>query len=125
MKDYAAIWKILRPVKNQKDYEAALGFIEEHFHAPKGSAEGNMVDVLSLLVEQYEEKRFPIDHPDPIEAIRFRMEQLGWTNRDLVSLLGSKSRASEVLGRKRRLSLTMIRKLHRNMRIPAEVLIQA
>ena len=125
MKNLVWLWRFLRPIKNSKDYESALTFIEEHFHAKKGTPEANLVQVLSVLVEKYEEQEFPIGPPDPIEAIKFRMEQLGWTNRELIIVFGSKSRVSEVLGGKRRLSLSMIRKLHKDMHIPADVLIQA
>lgn len=114
----------LKLIKTEKDYNQALDRLEEIFDAKKGSKEGDELEVLGILIEKYEDEHFPIDLPDPIEAIKFRMEQLGYTQNDLAELIGQKSRASEILNKKRKLSLDMIRKLSSKMKIPTEVLIQ-
>ncbi|MCK5573358.1 MAG: helix-turn-helix domain-containing protein [Bacteroidetes bacterium] len=121
----AQLKKLMKPIRTRKDYRAALSALEHHFDAKPGTSEGNLVEILAILIEKYEEEKFPIDTPTPIEAIRFRMEQMGWTNRDLALVLGSRSRASEVLNEKRSLSLPMIRSVHRRMGVPAESLIGA
>ena len=90
-----------------------------------GSAEADEMDVLALLIEHYENRQFPMDSPDPIEAIRFRMDQLGLKKKDLISYMGSAPKVTEVLNGTRRLSITMIRKLHTGLGIPAEVLIRS
>ena len=97
---------------------------DEIFDAQKGSKKGDELEILSILVDQYEKENFPIDLPDPIEAIKFRMEQMDLRNKDLAEVVGNKSRVSEVLNRKRKLSLDMIRKLNTYLRIPTEVLVQ-
>ena len=112
-------------IKTKKDYEQAMLRLEDLFDAKKGTPKGDELEVLSMLIEKYEDAHFPIDLPDPIEAIKFRMEQSGLTQTDLANLVGQKSRASEILNRKRKLSLDMIRQLHKNWNIPTEVLIQA
>ncbi|MBY0280287.1 helix-turn-helix domain-containing protein [Candidatus Binatia bacterium] len=116
--------KTVRPIRNETDYDAALGRIERLMDAAPGSAEGDLLDVLVTLVEAYEEKRWRIEPPDPIDAIKMRLEQRGLTRKHLEKLLGSRGRVSEILGRKRALSLEMIRRLHRDLGIPAESLIQ-
>lgn len=115
----------IRPIKTEKDYNRALERLEEIFDAKIGSPEGDELEVLGILVDQYENEHFPIDLPDPIEAIKFRMEQLGYNQNDLADIVGLKSRASEILSRKRKLSLEMIRQLHERLHIPTDVLIQA
>lgn len=115
----------LKPIKTKKDYEQAMIRLENLFDAKKGTPKGDELEILSLLVEKYEDDKFPIDLPDPIEAIKFRMEQSGLTQTDLANIVGQKSRASEILNRKRKLSLDMIRQLHTKWRIPTEVLVQA
>ncbi len=115
----------IKPIKTEKDYKQALDRLEIIFDAKKNSVEGDELEILSLLIDKYENENFPIDYPDPIEAIKFRMEQLGYTQADLAKVVGLKSRASEILNRKRKLSLEMIRKLHENLKIPTDVLIQA
>jgi len=115
----------MKPIKNTKDYKLALARLEEIFEAKPGTAEGDELEVLGILVFNYEEKHFPIGFPDPIEAVKFRMEQLGYTQNDLAEVLGLKSRASEILNRKRKLNLEMIRKLHEALGIPTDVLIQS
>lgn len=115
----------LKLLKTKKDYEQALERLEVIFDAKKGSKDGDELEVLGMLIEQYENEHFPIDLPDPIEAIKFRMEQLGYTQTDLAKVVGLKSRASEILSRRRKLSLKMIRQLHEKLNIPTDVLIQA
>jgi len=115
----------IKPIKTKKDYEQAMIRLENLFDAKKGTQKGDELEILSLLIEKYEDDKFPIDLPDPIEAIKFRMEQSGLTQTDLANIVGQKSRASEILNRKRKLSLEMIRQLHIKWRIPTEVLVQA
>jgi HTH-type transcriptional regulator/antitoxin HigA len=114
----------LKPIKTKKDYQQALDRLELIFDAKKGTEEGDELEILGILIDQYENEHFPIDLPDPIEAIKFRMEQLGYTQTDLAKVVGLKSRASEILSRKRKLSLDMIRQLHDKLNIPTDVLIQ-
>lgn len=116
--------RFLRPIRTRKDYENTLAMVEKYFFSKKGTPEANIVEILSVLIEKYEEEHFPIVQPDPIEAIRFRMEQVGMTRQQLVAIVGSKSRVSEIFSKKRDLSLTTIRKLHTKLKIPAETLIQ-
>ena len=115
----------LKPIKTKKDYQQALDRLELIFDAKKGTEEGDELEILGILINQYENEHFPIDLPDPIEAIKFRMEQLGYTQTDLAKVVGLKSRASEILSGKRKLSLDMIRQLHDKLNIPTDVLIQA
>ena len=115
----------LKPIRTRKDYQQALDRLEVIFDAKKGTKEGDELEILGILIEQYENEHFPIDLPDPIEAIKFRMEQMGYTQTDLARVVGLKSRASEILNRKRKLSLDMIRQLHEKLNIPTDVLIQA
>jgi len=115
----------LKPIRTEIDYNQALERLEVIFNAEPGTLAGDELEILGLLIEQYENEHFPIDLPDPIEAVKFRMEQLNYTQNDLASIIGLKSRASEILNKKRKLSLEMIRKLTEKMHIPAEVLIQA
>lgn len=114
----------IKPIKTKKDYQSALERLEKIFDAKKGSTEGDELEVLSILIEKYEDEHFPIGFPDPIEAIKFRMEQLGYNQTDLAKVVGLKSRASEILSKKRKLTLDMIRLIHDNLKIPTEVLIQ-
>ncbi len=114
----------IKPVRTKKHYEAALSRIEKLMDAKAGSAAGDELDVLVTLVEAYEARHHPIENPDPIEAIRHRMEALGMDRKDLEPILGSRSRVSEILNRKRKLSIDMIRNLHAQMGIPASALIQ-
>ena len=116
--------KDIKPIRNEADYEATLAEIEQLMTAKSGTRAGDRLDVLVTLVEAYEDKHWSIDPPDPIDAIKFRMEQRGLTRRDLASVLGSKSRVSEVLGRKRPLTLAMIQRLHKEWGISAESLIR-
>ena len=113
----------IRPIRNSSDHESALKRIEALMSAQKDTAEGDELEVLVTLVDAYESKHFPIDAPDPIEAIKFRMEQLGLDRKDLEPYLGSRARVSEILNKRRGLSLAMIRALHENLDIPLEALI--
>jgi HTH-type transcriptional regulator/antitoxin HigA len=108
----------------EKDYNQALERLEIIFDAKKGNEEGDELELLGMLIDQYENEHFPIDLPDPIEAIKFRMEQMGYIQNDLAKIIGFKSRASEILNRKRKLPLEMIKQLHISLNIPTEVLIQ-
>jgi HTH-type transcriptional regulator/antitoxin HigA len=111
-------------IKTTAEHERALARIEELFTAKPGTPKGDELELLILLVETYEAKEFPIDLPDPIEAIRFRMQQANLKQKDLIPIFGSKSKVSEVLNGKRELSLSMIRKLASELGIPTEVLLQ-
>jgi HTH-type transcriptional regulator/antitoxin HigA len=114
----------IRPIRTQTDYQKALREIELLFDASENTPECDQLDILSTLVEAYEKKHFPIELPDPIEAIQYYMDTRGWSRRDLEPCLGSRARVSEVLSRKRALTLEMIRKLNQELGIPAEILIQ-
>ena len=109
-------------LKTEEDYEKALLRVDKIFDAPKDSREGDEAELLVLLIENYEKEHHPIDPPDPIEAIKFRMEQMEIKQKDLSKILGYKSRTSEILNRKRKLTLSMIRKLHEELNIPYEAL---
>lgn len=113
----------IAPIKTNRDYERTLQRIEQLINAKPGTKAGDELDVLTTLVEAYEAKHHTIYPPDPIEAIKFRMDQLGMTRKDLETLLGGRGRVSEVLAKKRGLSLQMIRRLHRELRIPLESLV--
>ncbi len=113
----------IRPIKTEQDYNYAICRIEKLWGAKKDSPEGDELDLLVTLVESYELKHFPIAPPDPIDAIKFRMEQLGMTRADMVKYLGSQSRVSEILNRKRSLTLGMIKSLYKGLKIPAEILL--
>lgn len=111
-------------IKNEKEYQKALNRLEKIFDAKKGSKEGDELELLSLLIDKYEQEKYPIDLPDPIDAIKFRMEQLGYKQKDLALAIGLKSRVSEILNRKRKLTLDMIRKLSEVLSIPTDVLVK-
>jgi HTH-type transcriptional regulator/antitoxin HigA len=111
-------------IKSEEQYRAYLDRMNEIFHAEESSPEGEELDLLALVLEKYEEEHYPIDAPDPIEAIRFMMEQMGLDDNDLGKILSSRSRASEILNRKRKLSISHIRKLSEHLKIPAHVLIK-
>lgn len=113
----------VNPIKNELDHARALAELERLWNAKPGSPDHDRLDVLATLVNAYEEEHHPILPPDPVEAIRFRMEQLGLDRKALEKSIGSRSRVSEVLARRRDLSLAMIRRLHRDLGIPAEILI--
>ncbi len=111
-------------IKTEKEYQKALERLNIIFDAPKNSRNGDELELLSLLIDNYESENTAIEFPDPIEAIKFRMEQLGYKQKDLAEILGLKSRVSEILNRKRKLTLDMIRKLNEGLGIPTEVLIR-
>ncbi len=111
-------------LKTDKEYKKALKRFEEIFDAKEGTSIGDEAEILSILIEKYEDKHFPIDSPDPIEAIKFRMEQMGLSQKDLSEVIGYKSRVSEILKKKRKLTLDMIRKLSHYLHIPTDVLVQ-
>ncbi len=114
----------IQPIKTELDYEKALKRLEVIFDAKKETKEGDELEILSILIEKFEKEKYPIEMPDPIEAIKFRMEQLGMKQKDLAEVVGFKSRVSEILNRKRKLTLEMIRNLSQKLNIPTEVLIQ-
>ena len=114
----------IKPIKTEADYHAALKEIERLFDAAPDTPEGDRLEVLTTLVEAFEEKHFPIPLPDPIEAILYYIESRGLTHRDLERYIGSRARLSEVLNRKRPLTMEMIRNLHKELGISAEVLIK-
>jgi HTH-type transcriptional regulator/antitoxin HigA len=118
--------KLIRPLRNEADYEAALDEIERYFdnEPRKGTVEADRFDLLALVIEDYERRHWPVDPPDPVEAIRFGMEAGGRTQADLGRLLGSRQRASDILGHKRPLTMTMAWRLHREWGIPAEALLR-
>ncbi len=114
----------LKPIRTDVEHEAALAEVERLWGAVSGTPDGDRLDVLATLIDAYEARRHPIDPPDPIEAIRFRMEQQGITRKDLEAIIGTRARVAEVLNRKRNLSIDMIRKLHERLGISADVLIR-
>jgi len=114
----------IKPIKTEREYEQAMRRLDEIFDAKKGTPEGDELEVLGMFIEKYENEQFPIGFPDPVEAIKFRMEQLGYNQADLAKVIGLKSRASEILNKKRKLTLAVIRKLHDKLNIPTEVLIR-
>ena len=112
------------PIKTQRDYRTALKHIEGLMRAKRGTPEGDRLDVLVTLVEAWERQHYPFDFPDPIEAIKYHMDQNGLQPRDLIPFIGSRNRVYEVLNRRRSLTLNMIRRLHEGLGIPAESLIK-
>ena len=113
----------IKPIKTKKDYEKALKRIDSLFNAKPNTPDGDLLDVLVTLVEAYEQKHFAIAPPDPIEAIKFRMDQLGMKQSDIAKVIGGKNRASEILNKKRELTAKMMRDLHKKLNIPAESLL--
>ena len=114
----------LKPIRTKADYEAALAEVERLWGAKRGTPKGDRLDVLDTLIDVYETKHYPMDPPDPVEAIRFRMEQQGLTRKDLEPMIEPRNRVADVLNRKRSLSIEMIRQLHDRLGISAEVLIR-
>lgn len=114
----------IKPIRTESDYHRAMSRLDDIFDAQPGTQAGDELELLSILIEKYEDLHDPIDLPDPIEAIKFRMAQLGMNQKDLSEVIGYKSRVSEILNRKRKLSLGMIRKLSDKLAIPSNVLIQ-
>lgn len=115
----------VKPIRNAADHRIAMAEVKRLWGSKSGTPEGDRLDVLATLIDVYEAQQEPIERPDPIEAIRFRMEQQGLTRKDLEPLIGTRTRVSEVLNRKRTLSIGMIRRLHAELGIAAEVLIRA
>jgi HTH-type transcriptional regulator/antitoxin HigA len=112
-----------KPIKFENDYRNALQRLKIIFDAPVDSIEGDEAEILSLLIENYENEHYPIEAPDPIEAIKIRMEELNMGQQDLVGILGGKSRVSEILDKKKRLTVDMIRELEKTLQISASVLV--
>jgi len=114
----------LKPIRTKADYKAALAEVERLWGAKSGTPKGDRLDVLATLIDAYETQHYPMDPPDPIDAIQFRMEQQGLTRKDLEPLIGTRARVAEIMTRKRNLSIDMIRRLHEQLGISAEVLIR-
>ncbi len=114
----------LKPIRTAEDYNRALARLDKIFDSEPGTKDGDELEILALLIEDYEDKHYPIGPPDPIEAIKFRMGQMGLRQKDLGKILGHKSRASEILNRKRKLTLSMIRTLNEKLNISTKVLVQ-
>ena len=114
----------LKPIKSEKDYRKGLERLEVIFDAPINTKEGDEAEILSMLIENYENEHYQIEAPDPIEAIKIRMEELNMRPKDLVGIIGGKSRVSEILNRKKRLTVDMIRELEQTFQISASVLIR-
>jgi HTH-type transcriptional regulator / antitoxin HigA len=114
----------IKPIKTEQDYQDAIKRLEDIFDATPNTTEGDELEVLGVLIDNFEKMHFPIGSTDPIEAIKFRMEQLDYINQDLAKIIGLKSRVSEILNKKRKLSINMIRKLHDALQIPTDVLVQ-
>jgi len=115
----------VKPIRSDADYEVALTEVERLWGAKSGTPRGDRLDVLATLIDAWEGEHHPMDPPDPIEAIKFRMEQQNLTRKDLEGILGTRTRVAEVLNRRRGLSINMIRRLHKELGIPAEVLIRS
>jgi HTH-type transcriptional regulator/antitoxin HigA len=113
----------IKPIKTERDYNESIKRIEKLWGAKNDTLEGYELDLLCTLVESYEMTHYPIAPPDPIDAIKFRMEQMGMTKTDMAKYLGSPSRVSEVLSRKRQLTLKMVKSLYKGLKIPAEILL--
>lgn len=113
----------IKPIKSEEDYQKALRRLEKIFDAPVESKEGDEAEILSLLIENYENQYYPIDAPDPIEAIKIRMEEMNIKQKDLVGIIGGKSRVSEVLNKKKRLTVDMIRELEKKLHLSASILV--
>ncbi|MBL1212410.1 MAG: transcriptional regulator [Ignavibacteriae bacterium] len=114
----------IKPIKNEKDYEAALRRLEKIFDAKPNTKDGDEADILSLLIENYENQKYEIETPDPIEAIKIRMEEMNLKQKDLIGVIGGKSRVSDVLNKKRKLNVDMIRNLANKLNLSASLLIK-
>jgi HTH-type transcriptional regulator/antitoxin HigA len=114
----------LRPIRTTADHQAALAEVERLWGSAVGTPDGDRLDILATLVDAYEAEHVPMDPPDPVEAIKFRMEQQGLTRKDLESMIGTRTRVAEILNRRRGLSIGMIRRLHDRLGIAADVLIR-
>ena len=114
---------IIKPIKSEQDYEKALERLEVIFDSAENTKEGDEADILSMLIDNYENQHYPIEAPDPIEAIKIRMEEMNLKQKDLVGIIGGKSRVSEILNKKKRLTVDMIRELEKILHISASVLV--
>ncbi len=114
----------IKVIKTEAEYDAAMQRLEHIFDAKKDTPEGDELELLSLVIDNYEKEHFPIDLPDPIETIKYRMDQMGYKQKDLADIIGLKSRVSEVLNKKRKLTLEMVRKIHHSLNIPTDVLLK-
>ncbi len=114
----------IKPIKCEADYDAALARVDELMDAEPDTPQGDELDILVTLIQKFEAQHYPVDAPNPVEAIRFRMDQIGLKDKDLIPYIGQSGRVSEVLSFKRKLTLNMIRKLHSELNIPTERLIQ-
>jgi len=114
----------VKPIRSKRDHEAALREVDRLWGAKLGTRDGDRLDVLATLIDTYEAEHYPMDPPDPIEAIKFRMEQQGLSRKDLEPFIGTRTRVAEVLNRERSLSISMIRRLHKHLGISADVLIR-
>jgi len=115
----------IKPIKTEKDYKKTLKRLEVIFDARPGTKDGDELDILAILIERYENEHYSIEAPDPIEAIKFRMQQMGYKQKDLEAIIGHKGHVSEILNKKRKLSLEMIRKFNEKLDIPLSILIKA
>jgi HTH-type transcriptional regulator/antitoxin HigA len=115
----------LKPIRTKVDHKRALAEVERLWGAKSSTPEGDRLDILATLIDAYEDEHYPMDPPDPVEAIKFRMEQQGLTRKDLETMIGTRTRVAEVLNRKRNLSISMIRRLHEGLGISADVLIRS
>lgn len=115
----------INPIKSQKEYKKALAQVNDLWEAKPNTKEGDLLEVLTILIDRYESQQYPILPPDPIEAIKFRMEQLSLSPGDLAACLGGRNRVSEILRKKRKLTIKMIRNLHQKLNIPYESLLSA
>ena len=115
----------LKPIRTKADHKRALAEVERLWGAKSSTPEGDRLDILATLIDAYEDEHYPMDPPDPVEAIKFRMEQQGLTRKDLETMIGTRTRVAEVLNRKRNLSISMIRRLHEGLGISADVLIRS
>ena len=114
----------VKPIRTEADYEAALTNVERLWGAKSGTPKGDRLDVLATLIDAYESEHYPMDPPDPIEAVKFRMEQQNLTRKDMEAIIGTRTRIAEVLNRRRGLSINMIRRLNQKLGIPADILIR-
>jgi HTH-type transcriptional regulator/antitoxin HigA len=114
----------IKPIRSNRDYEASLAEVARLWGAKRGTPDGDRLDVLATLIDAYETEHFPMDPPDPVEAIKFRMEQQGLSRKDLEPLIGTRTRVAEILNRKRGLSIAMIRRLNAQLGISVDVLIR-
>jgi HTH-type transcriptional regulator / antitoxin HigA len=114
----------IKVIKTEAEYTAALERLDLIFDAKRDTPEGDELELLSMVIDNYEKEHFPIDLPDPIETIKYRMEQMGYKQKDLAEIIGLKSRVSEVLSKKRKLTLEMVRKIHHSLNIPTDMLVK-